>query len=487
MKKLFAFLLALPLFMVSCNENTEDGGGSFIPPKPEEESLELTSEANMSFEAKGGNGEITYNLVRNDITAGEDMDITEPTSPITVGASVEWITILDEESSYGIIKFSVAENTATKERTGLIIGSYNKKSFTVTINQAAAEPIVTPTIEGWAVVGSMTNNWDAASGIKMESIEGYYVARGVEVGASDSFKFVKDGSLQNALGGNGQVAERDYKYPTMKYGSDIHVKEAGVYDLYINEAADNYYVMSEGKHPSEANEILAPGEDAWYVTGLGESQRMRAYGLYMVLSDVSIDEEGFKLYHSLTNKNYGAATDATAELGDEIAIVADSENKIKANIEADKTYDIYLNVEQSKVWVMPRNSKPDVVIECDYAEGVWFTNKNFMVMIKGNGLRITLDCDSAVAHEDAIIPAATYSVGGEDGYIINVNSCEIANEDGKQPVINGSITISHIDDGYEIYVDVTNPLQRRIRAHYRGYVSSNTYMGGAITNPKANN
>jgi hypothetical protein len=203
----------------------------------------------------------------------------------------------------------------------------------------------------------------------------------------------------------------------------------------------------------------------------------------MVLSDVSIDEDGFKLYHSLTDQNYGAATDATAELGEEIAIVADSENKIKANIEANKSYDIYLSVEHSKVWVMPRGSKPDVVIECNYAEGVWSTTKNFMIKLEGNGVRVTLDCDSAVDYEDAIIPAATYSVGGENGYIINTEWCEVANEDGKQSVISGTLTISHIEDGYEVDVDVYTSTQRRIRAHFRGKISSNQYMGGGVENP----
>jgi hypothetical protein len=245
--------------------------------------------------------------------------------------------------------------------------------------------------------------------------------------------------------------------------------------------------MGEGNDPDDANEVITPGEDIWYVTGLGESQRMRAYGLYQVLSNVSIDEDGFKLYHSLSGKNYGAKADATVELGEEIAIEADSENNIKARIEADKTYDIYLSVEHSKVWVMPRGSKPDVVIECDKAEGVWFTTKNFMIMLQGNGIRVALDCDSAIDHEDAIIPAATYSVDGEDGYIINAEMCEVANEDGKQPVISGTLTISHIEDGYDVYIDVYTSTQRHIRAHFNGAVSSNQYMGGSITNPKANN
>jgi hypothetical protein len=84
---------------------------------------------------------------------------------------------------------------------------------------------------------------------------------------------------------------------------------------------------------------------------------------------------------------------------------------------------------------------------------------------------------------DAIIPAVTYTVGGEDGNVINVNLCEIANEDGKSPVVGGSVTISHIEGGYDILIDVITVKQHRVLAQYTGAVKSNPYMGGYVTNP----
>ena len=107
-----------------------------------------------------------------------------------------------------------------------------------------------------------------------------------------------------------------------------------------------------------------------------------------------------------------------------------------------------------------------------------------MISLKADGLRITLDCDSAVDHENAIIPEATYSVSGENGYVINVEGCEVANEDGKNPIYSGSVTITHLEEGYDIYVDVVTIKQHRIRAQYTGKVSSNQFMGGAVTNPE---
>ena len=475
MKRFFTLFFALPLLFVACNKQTETPG--------QEPVLELTSEATMEFEAEGGKGEITYNLIKGDGSLDGELGITGQISPIVITTEQDWITIIDSESIFGTIKFEVAENTTEEQRTGYITGEYSTKSFTVTINQAASAGTPEQAFEGWAVVGSFTNNWDVNAAIGMEAIEGYYVARGVEIAATDSFKFAKDGTLQNSLGGNGKAAERDYKYPIAKYGSDIRVAEAGVYDLYLNEAADTYYVMSEGKTPAEANEEIAQGEDIWYVTGLGETQRMRKSGIFQSITSVELDEDGFKLYHSLNNLTYGAAEDSTAEIGEEIAVSSDAEASIKVEAESNKLYDIYFSVEMSKLWVMPRGSKPDVLHTCNYAEGVWFTTKNFMISLKADGLRITLDCNSAVDHENAIIPEATYSVDGENGYVINVEGCEIANEDGKNPIYSGSVTITHLEEGYDIYVDVVTIKQHRIRAQYTGKVSSNQFMGGPVTNP----
>lgn len=475
MKRFFTLFFALPLLFVACNKQTETPG--------QEPVLELTSEATMEFEAEGGKGEITYNLIKGDGSLDGELGITGQISPIVITTEQDWITIIDSESIFGTIKFEVAENTTEEQRTGYITGEYSTKSFTVTINQAASAGTPEQAFDGWAVVGSFTNNWDVNAAIGMEAIEGYYVARGVKIAATDSFKFAKDGTLQNSLGGNGKAAERDYKYPIAKYGSDIRVAEAGVYDLYLNEAADTYYVMSESKTPAEANEEIATGKDIWYVKSLGESVQLRKSGIFLSATSVQLSKEGFTLYYGLTDTTYGAVDAAVAEVGTEIAIAAESENHIKANVDEGKLYDIYFLVEESKLWVMPRGGKPVVMSICDYAEGVWFDSKNFLLYLEAEGVRLSLDLNSAVASEDAIIPAAKYTVDGEDGNVINATLSEIASNDGKSPVVSGSVTISHIDGGYDILIDVVNIQQHRTLASYSGPIKSNPYMGGPVTNP----
>jgi hypothetical protein len=74
--------------------------------------------------------------------------------------------------------------------------------------------------------------------------------------------------------------------------------------------------------------------------------------------------------------------------------------------------------------------------------------------------------------KDYIIPETTFEVAfGEDREGINYidgEASQIVNMDGKTGVIGGEVTVKHIDNKYDITVDLINHLQHRIRAHYRG-------------------
>mgnify|MGYP003298194468 CR=1 FL=1 len=76
--------------------------------------------------------------------------------------------------------------------------------------------------------------------------------------------------------------------------------------------------MSEGKSPTEAQEIVSLGEDMWYVSGTGEEARMRNVGVFLVATGV----------------------------------VLDAESNIKVEYDANKTYDIYIKVDILKIWVV---------------------------------------------------------------------------------------------------------------------------------------
>ena len=467
MKQFLKLLFALPLLFVACNTPSDEPVDT-----PKEPKLELLSESLVQVGSEAGEYTILYSIEKQDEAIGGNTGITNNTSPITSSTDASWITIENDRSIYGELLFSVEENESIEVRSGTITLSYSSCSVEVSVKQEAAKRDEPTGVKGWSVVGTMTNNWDVNSAIAMEEIDGYYAARGVEISSSDSFKFILDGSMQNCLCGNGQPSERDYKYPAQKYGSDLRVKESGRYDLYINKTLTNYYVMSEGKSPAEAHEVVAPGEDAWYVSGIGEEIRMHNAGVFVVASNLKLDADGFKIRNTLTG-SYGATADAEAEVGDEIAILADAENNIKVKYDADKTYDVYIKVDILTVWVVESRQLPNYLYECTGGEGAWFDGgKNFYLHLTADGIAVTLDCMLNTSVSDYIIPETTFVVAyGDDcegiNYIIGEGS-QVVNTDGKRGVVSGEVTIKHIDGEYDITVDVVNLVQHRVRAHYRG-------------------
>ncbi len=122
-KNLLSLLLALPLFFVACEPDKP------VDPTPDKEyaaELTLTSEAEMNFDAAGGEGEITY--------TAEMVEVTRDFIP-TVEATCEadWVTINGVAEK---ITFTVAPNEAEARETKITV-SYADKSFEVAVKQAA--------------------------------------------------------------------------------------------------------------------------------------------------------------------------------------------------------------------------------------------------------------------------------------------------------------------------------------------------------------
>ena len=135
----------MPLLFVSCEEPT--------PEQPDVVTFKLTSAANVSFAAEGGEGVITYEL-----TNATDL------TPLKAEAADAWVTINTVGAE---IAYSVAANALNEARTTTIVISYNDLSGEVTIKQEAAAVAPKPSIEGWGIVGSITNNWDLQSVVIM--------------------------------------------------------------------------------------------------------------------------------------------------------------------------------------------------------------------------------------------------------------------------------------------------------------------------------
>lgn len=480
MKKLFYLLIALPLLFVAC-DNREPS-----PYEPIVRSLELTSEAEMNFDAEGGNGTINYLYTPGAITGNEGIE-SEVTS-LTIKCDADWIEVAEEVMLSEPIEFTVLANNSTASRKATITASIDHLSFEVTVKQAAASdtPEPEPSFEGWGIIGTM-NEWSVANAIVMEEANGYYVANAVELATSDKFKFIKDGDNAQNRGGNGQAADPDYYYTAQLWGSDIYVSEAGTYDIYLNKAENTYYIMSEGKSPAEALEPLAPGEDLYEAYGNfeGDKARLTAEKKYYVAKGVKFNATTaeFDIRVNENEKVFGAKEDATYAVEEQIA-VAEGDTKIKVAVEADKEYDIYYRSDISSVWLMPAGVKPLIWEE---VTGVAFSTTNFAINMKAEGLEFYFDFNCGVAAENDIIPEAIYYVNDENnsGFNFNLeNEYDIRIDGVKSKLKDGTMTIKHISGGYDITIDVESIHNHKIKAHYAGPIGEITIMGRPITNPE---
>lgn len=112
--RLIIAILSVPLLLNSClnGENTVSVG-----------EFTITTPTELSFDANRASSQITY------ITPeGEDGPLAEAIS------DQSWITI-DENSTYGVINYTVEGNLSEKERTGHITLSYQGESIMVNISQ----------------------------------------------------------------------------------------------------------------------------------------------------------------------------------------------------------------------------------------------------------------------------------------------------------------------------------------------------------------
>lgn len=483
MKKLFYLLMVLPLLVVAC-DTIDDGDKSG---EPQSEALELLSEEVMEFTAEGGKAKINFRYTPAEVDNNNESLIQQRMLEISCDAN--WVEVSDNvEILFGEVNIVVAKNEDIEPRETKIVATYSGLSFEVTIKQAAATetPEPEPTYEGWGIIGTI-NDWDLTKAIVMDNVDGYYVAKALELTTTDKFKFVKNGDNAQNRGGNGQAADPDYLYTAQSWGSDIHVSEAGSYDIYLNAKEDTYYVMTKGKSPTEALEPLAPGEDLYEVYGNFEGEKMRLYAekKYMVAKGVKFNTTPaeFDIRVNENEKLYGAKVDATYGVEEQIAVTV-GDTKIKVEVEAGTMYDIYYRADESSVWLMPEGSKPIIWEE---ATGVAFSNTNFAINLRGDSLELYFDFNCGEAAVNNIIPEATYYVIDENdsGYNFNLeNEYDLRVDGFKTKLKDGYMVIKHISGGYDITVDVESIHNHVVKAHYAGPIGAISIMGRPITNPE---
>ena len=322
-------------------------------------------------------------------TAGEaSFNVTSNQSWVA-SADADWVSLepaSGQASEKSVaVKVTAEDNETTEARKATVTVKAGELTKTVEVNQAAGageqpgpgdEPEL-PQSE-WALVGTFgeSNNWNPASDLYLSVLdEEYFVYYGIELTTTTEFKFLKGGAWPPAgqeVGGNGLV-EPNTIQPAG--GSNIKVTEAGKYDIYLAADLTKFYIMSEGKLPSEATEP-APVENQWGMMGMfldnqwASDVPMTKEGEWIVAKGAQFTELTFKIR---ANSSWADATNIGLAPGSERGVVNGKISVVtaeysKANLGGDAadiklngeagTYDVYFSFENLEVYVMEQGFKP---------------------------------------------------------------------------------------------------------------------------------
>ena len=127
---------------------------------------------------------------------------------------------------------------------------------------ANLQALPAPVKASWGVIG-LNGDWNNDI-VMYKDLDGYFVAKNVNIKSTDEFKIRKDGKWDTSIAG-GITA------PNTKRTAgwvNMTVSEAGTYDVYSD--GSNYFIMTPGKFPTEA---VAPGPIEITITYSGDTDR----------------------------------------------------------------------------------------------------------------------------------------------------------------------------------------------------------------------
>ena len=232
-----------------------------------------------------------------------------------------------------------------------------------------------PEASEWGVVG-VVNSWGASADVVMykTAVEGLFVAYNVAM-PDGGFKIRAnnkwDDTANYGLATAGAV-EVDHAYDLVcSGGSGDMTLVAGNYDIWFDLTNSKVYIMTPGKPISEAEggDVVAPEQPApedltWYLVGQfnGWTVGDAAYTMtketeWYVFKGFVSDGAGFKFNAGSWDINRGATGDV-----EPFELTANTEYEIVANGKnfsiAAGTYDVYMNLETTAVYVMAEGLTP---------------------------------------------------------------------------------------------------------------------------------
>ena len=321
-------------------------------------------------------------------TAGEaSFNVTSNQSWVAT-ADADWVSLepaSGQASEKAVaVKVTAEDNETTEARKATVTVKAGELTKTVEVNQAAGAgeepgpgPEPGPDAATYLLVGDAVGGWNFDNPVVLTLTEGYYVAKSVAVTAQKGMHFTKNSSWEgNVKGLHGLIAPNEIG----EVGSnDISLTEGGNFDVYLTEALDKFYFMSEGKLPSEAVEHVEIAT-VWGVCGAIEGNSwgnsadpvMEKEGEWFVAKNVVFTEVNFKVRGNNSwadDLKWGSVSkDQKCELNKAIAVSTCAEYKATTGTNDDNpnvyieapagTYDIYFSPDKKEVWVMTPGYKP---------------------------------------------------------------------------------------------------------------------------------
>ena len=235
----------------------------------------------------------------------------------------------------------------------------------------APEPEPEPTPDPsavWGVVGTITN-WADNSDINMVEEGDWLVAKGVALTTADEFKFRTNGTWgTERTTTSAEPVAINTEYEAAAGLGNIKVAVDGTYDIYLAKTLDKFYVMTAGLTPGQTPEEPKPEEpefeavaSEWGVVGVvndwGATADIVMYttpteGLF-VAKNAEMPDGAFKIRANNAwedAKNYGFAAAGTAAVDHAYDLICGAGSKDITLLAG--TYDIYFDLNNSKVYVM---------------------------------------------------------------------------------------------------------------------------------------
>ena len=326
--------------------------------------------------------EVNKTAVALTATAGESTFNVTANNSWTASADADWVSLDpasgDASEKAVTVKVTADDNTATEVREATVTVKSADLTRTIKVKQAAAAGTVDPEAPTYVLVGDAVGGWDVdKNGVILTLKDGYYTATEVAVAAKKGMHFTKNNKWEgNIKGLHGLIAPDEIGEVG---NNDISLTEGGVYNVYLTEALDKFYFMTEGKTPADAVEHVDLAT-VWGVCGAIDGNQwgaspdveLTADGEWLSAKGIAFTQVNFKIRGNNSwadDVKWGTAeSNQTCELNKAIAVSTCTEFKA-ANPEAGDnpniyisvaagSYDVYFSPEKKEVWVMTSGYKP---------------------------------------------------------------------------------------------------------------------------------